>query len=232
MNLLKTADIREAIASAYKQNRFTIDKTGVKTIEIIGASFIADEPSIFGKVNEEYVQRELNWYCSQSLYVKDIGDPVPKIWEAVSSSEGKINSNYGYLIYSSDNGFQFENVLKELISNKESRRAVMIYTRPSMHIDYNDDGMSDFICTNAVQYMIRDGALHTVVQMRSNDAWAGYRNDYAWQQYVSSSLLKRYNESCEDPSEEIVLGDMTWQVGSLHVYSRQFYLIEDYISEK
>jgi thymidylate synthase len=230
MKPVKTADIRDTLASLYKQGQFVTDKTGVKTIELVGASFIADEPSIFGPLNDEYIQKELGWYLSQSLYVKDIGDPVPKIWTAVSSSEGKINSNYGYLIYSKENGEQFDNVLNELCRNKESRRAVAIYTRPSMHSDYKTDGMSDFICTNAVQYLIRDSALHTVVQMRSNDAWAGYRNDYAWQHYVSSSLLKQYNDCVQDPSEEIVLGDMTWQVGSLHIYSRQFYLIEDYIA--
>lgn len=230
MKHLRTADIRDALASLYKQGKFSTDKTGVKTVEIVGASFVADEPTIFGSLNDEYIKKELDWYLSQSLYVKDIGDPVPKIWTQVASSEGKINSNYGYLIYSEDNGLQFDSVLEELLSNKDSRRAVMIYTRPSMHKDYNANGMSDFVCTNAVQYLIRDGALHTIVQMRSNDVVFGYRNDYAWQQYVSSSLVQQYNDCLQDASEEIVLGGITWQVGSLHVYERHFSMIEDYIA--
>ena len=230
MKQFRTADIRDTLASLYKQGQFSTDKTGVKTVEIVGASFIADEPSIFGPLNDEYIQKELDWYLSQSLYVKDIGDPVPKIWTAVSDSNGKINSNYGYLIYSEVNGFQFDCVLDELQSNRDSRRAVMIYTRPTMHKDYNANGMSDFICTNAVQYLIRDGALHTIVQMRSNDVVFGYRNDYAWQHYVSSSLLKQYNDCLQDQSDEITLGSITWQVGSLHVYERHFGLIEDYIA--
>lgn len=229
MKLPKTADIRDTLASLYKQGKFSTDKTGVKTVEIVGASFIADEPTIFGSLNDEYIKKELDWYLSQSLYVKDIGEPVPKIWTAVSDSSGKINSNYGYLIYSKNNGLQFDSVLEELLSNKDSRRAVMIYTRPTMHKDYNSDGMSDFICTNAVQYLIRDGALHTIVQMRSNDVVFGYRNDYAWQHYVSSSLLKSYNDCLQDQADEIELGSITWQVGSLHVYERHFSLIEDYI---
>ena len=229
MKLPKTADIRDTLASLYKQGKFSTDKTGVKTVEIVGASFIADEPTIFGSLNDEYIKKELDWYLSQSLYVKDIGEPVPKIWTAVSDSSGKINSNYGYLIYSKNNGLQFDSVLEELLSNKDSRRAVMIYTRPTMHKDYNSDGMSDFICTNAVQYLIRDGALHTIVQMRSNDVVFGYRNDYAWQHYVSSSLLKSYNDCLQDHADEIELGSITWQVGSLHVYERHFSLIEDYI---
>lgn len=226
----RTADIRDALASLYKRGKFATDKTGVRTLELVGASFIADEPTIFGALNEEYIDKELNWYLSQSLYVKDIGDPVPKIWTQVADSEGKINSNYGYLIYSFENGLQFDNVLEELIANKDSRRAVMIYTRPTMHTDYKADGMSDFICTNAVQYLIRNGALHTVVQMRSNDVVFGYRNDYAWQHYVSSQLLRQYNDCIQDGADELVLGNITWQVGSLHVYERHFGLVEDYIS--
>lgn len=212
-------DIRNQFADAYEYGQFTTDKTGCKTIEIIGASFIADEPSIFGEVNEDYVTRELAWYLSQSLRVDDIPGDVPKIWQQVASKGGLINSNYGYLVWHEKNFSQYQNVLLELKSNPNSRRAVMIYTRPSMHYEYNADGMSDFICTNAVQYQIRDGRLHAVVQMRSNDAWAGYRNDYAWQVYVQNALADDLG---------LLPGDITWQVGNLHLYERQFYLVEHY----
>lgn len=211
--------IRNAFLDSYTSGEFITDKTGCKTIEIIGASFIADEPSIFGEVNEDYVTRELAWYLSQSLRVADIPGEVPKIWQQVASKGGLINSNYGYLVWHEKNFSQYQNVLLELKSNPNSRRAVMIYTRPSMHYEYNADGMSDFICTNAVQYQIRYGHLHAVVQMRSNDAWAGYRNDYAWQVYVQNALADDLG---------VLPGDITWQVGNLHLYERQFYLIEHY----
>lgn len=212
-------DIRNEFLTAYEYGKFTTDKTGCKTIEILGASFIADEPSIFGEVNEDYVTRELAWYLSQSLRVADIPGDVPKIWQQVASKGGLINSNYGYLVWHEKNFSQYQNVLLELKSNPNSRRAVMIYTRPSMHYEYNADGMSDFICTNAVQYQIRDGQLHAVVQMRSNDAWAGYRNDYAWQVYVQNALADDLG---------VLPGDIIWQVGNLHLYERQFYLVEHY----
>ena len=41
-------DIREFFIDELKDEAYTIDKTGAKTIEMIGASFVADEPSIFG----------------------------------------------------------------------------------------------------------------------------------------------------------------------------------------
>jgi thymidylate synthase len=212
--MLKVEHIREHFIEELKYGRFVTDKTGVKTIEMVGACFEANHPSIFGDINEEYVQRELEWYKSMSLYVDDIPGITPAIWKQVASTEGKINSNYGWAIYSEDNGLQYLNVLDELTANPNSRRAVMIYTRPTMWSDYNHNGMSDFMCTNAVQYMIRDGQLVAVVQMRSNDVVFGYRNDYAWQKYVADQLS---NDLGLDVEPKII-----WQVGNLHVYERHF----------
>jgi thymidylate synthase len=212
--MLIVEDIRDYLIRELQAESFVVDKTGVKTIEMIGACFEADEPSIFGDVNDDYIQRELEWYKSQSLYVDDIPGITPAIWKQVASTEGKINSNYGWAIYSEDNGLQYLNVFDELTKNPNSRRAVMIYTRPTMWSDYNHNGMSDFMCTNAVQYMIRDGQLVAVVQMRSNDVVFGYRNDYAWQKYVADQLT---NDLGLDVEPKII-----WNVGNLHVYERHF----------
>jgi thymidylate synthase len=214
--------IRNEFQYLLAQEQFVTDKTGVKTIEIVGASFIADEPAIFGEPNEDYIARELEWYNSQSLKVADIPGKTPAIWEQVAGkTTGEINSNYGYLIYSSENENQYFHVLRELQQNPWSRRAVMIYQRPSMHVDYNHDGMSDFICTNAVQYVIREPvkgyhALSAIVQMRSNDAYFGYRNDYAWQKHVLDKLA---GDLGVNP------GNIYWNAGSLHVYERHFDMV-------
>jgi thymidylate synthase len=225
--MLTVTDIRERLIDNYNLNKFVIDKSGVKMVEIVGASFLANEDNIFGQVNEDYVRRELDWYLSQSLNVNDIPGETPKIWKQVATPEGLINSNYGYLVYSEENGSQYERVLAELISAPTSRRAVMIYTRPSIWNEYNKDGMSDFICTNAVQYLIRDNKLEVVVQMRSNDAWAGYRNDLAWQKYVQNELVDDINSFDKSRVDNFIKpGNIYWNAGSLHVYERDFWRIE------
>jgi thymidylate synthase len=214
--------IREQFVKCLHAEDFVIDKSGVKTIELINAVFHANEDSIFGNVNKEYVERELQWYKSMSLSVDDIPGGTPQIWKQVASKDGMINSNYGWCIYSEDNGYQFKNVLEELVSNPFSRRANMIYTRPSMHTDFNKNGMSDFICTNNVQYFIREGQLHACVFMRSNDAVFGYKNDYAWQRHVQEQLLIGINNRL---ATAYGLGTMLWNVGSLHVYERHFDIV-------
>ena len=135
-----------------------------------------------------------------------------------------INSNYGYLIWSDDNISQYQNVLQELGENPDSRRAVMIYTRPHIWLDYYVDGMNDFICTNNVQYFIRGNTLLTSVYMRSNDAVFGYNNDLAWQTYVRDKLIDDLETDTEIRYEP---GPIYWNVGSLHVYERHFKFIKE-----
>lgn len=222
------AQIREDLARVYDGNEdhSSIGFVNDDTVELIGATFVADEPSIFGKVNEDYVQRELEWYKSQSLSVMDIPGTIPQIWQAHASTNMEINSNYGYLTLSDGNHNQYINVLSKLLQDQNTRQATMIYTRPTMHKDWNRDGMSDFICTNTVQYFIRDNRLHSVVQMRSNDVVFGYRNDYAWQQYILEQLLLDLNSLGGFDLEK---GEMIWHAASLHVYSRHYSLVEHYI---
>ena len=218
--MLKVADIRALLAKRYEMEDFVIDKTGVKMVEVIGESFYADEPTIFCKPNKHYIERELQWYKSMSRFVDDIPGGAPEIWKQVADKNGKINSNYGWCIYSSENGDQYENCIIELKRNPFSRRAEMIYTRPTMHKDYNEFGRSDFICTDSVSYFIRDGFLHGHVKMRSNDAWAGYRNDFAWQKFVLDELSKELG---------VPPGKIIWSASSLHLYERQFYLLDYYL---
>lgn len=216
---LEIDQIRTYFRDELDNERFTTDRNGGKTIELIGASFYADEPAIFGTPNQDYIDAELAWYESQSTNINDIyvdRDP-PKAWEMSANRHGEINSNYGHLIFSDKYHNQFDQVVRELRRNKDSRRASMIYQRPSIWVEYNDNCKNDFICTNAVTYYIRDNELHSVVQMRSNDVIFGYRNDYAWQEYVLYALA---DELCVEP------GTIHWQVQNLHVYERHFDLVK------
>lgn len=217
-------DIRNLFKAKHRNNVYVTDKTGVKTVEIINACFEANEPSIVRSPNWSYITREIDWYESQSLYVKDIPGDTPEIWNAVSDKDGKVHSNYGYLVFNENNFSQYLSVLTELEKNPDSRRANMIYTRPSIQAEWFQNGMSDFICTNNVQYFIRDDQLITSVYMRSNDAVFGYNNDLAWQSYVRDKLL---DDIEKDIDIRYGAGPIYWNVGSLHVYERHFKHLED-----
>jgi len=231
MLLHSVKDIREHFIGELHDGEFTIDKTGQKTIELFGASFLATAPSIFGTPSEEYIKKEIAWYESMSTNIYDIntesGADAPAAWKYAADKHGNINSNYGHLIYSEKFYSQYQNVLQELLKNPDGRRATMVYNRPSIWKEYNEGGKSDFICTNAVSYYIRDGILHAVVQMRSNDAVFGYKNDYAWQFYLMEKLCFDYNNEDRYVNGNVIEpGMMMWQVQNLHVYERHFHLVK------
>lgn len=217
---MNVSDIRNTLQTMYDKEQFIIDKTGCKTIQILGASFIADEPTIFGKVNQEYIDAEINWYKLGSTNIHDIDyDPTPAAWQYTADNNGEINSNYGRLINSPLYFNQYNNAKEELQRNSNSRRATMVYTRPSIWEEYQDNGKNDFICTNAVSFYINSlsSQVDCVVQMRSNDAVYGYKNDYAWHQYVLDRLS---NDLGYDS------GLIYWQVQNLHIYERHFKYLE------
>lgn len=222
MYIPTTADIRNELKEKYARSEFREGKYG-KTVEIQNAHFLADEDWIIRKPNYNYAKREIEWYESQSLYVKDIPGDTPKIWQACADKDGKINSNYGWCIFSDENYRQFYNCVDRLLYDEHTREACMIYTRPSMQIDCNANGMHDFMCTYATQVFLNyigdnKYKLDYTVFQRSCDACFGYNNDNIWHRYVMNKLvdeLKRYGR-------DVILGDMTYNCGSLHAYECHF----------
>lgn len=218
--MLLIEDLREELVAKYKAKRFVNG-----TVELVGESFLANQPTIFGAPNFDYTDRELDWYRSGSLNVNDIPGGAPKIWKQVATPEGEINSNYGYLFLDERNGSQLENVIRHLIADPGTRRATAVYTRPSIHKDWNWNDMQDFICTNAVQYLIRDNKLDVVVQMRSNDVVFGYRNDYVWHCYAQQLVISDLAAN----GVRVQAGSIIWNAASLHVYERHFWLLDHFI---
>jgi thymidylate synthase len=222
-----TADIRKELVSLYNDRCFRTGKYG-KTVEIQNAHFIADKDSIIRAPNYDYAKREIKWYESQSLFVKDIPGDVPKIWQMCADKDGKINSNYGWCIWSDENGNQFRHCVDRLMDDHYTREACMIYNRPSMQVDCNANGMHDFMCTYSTQHFLNEVdeneyRLDYTVFQRSCDACFGYNNDVLWHRYVQQYLL----EELRSRGLKVNDGVMYYNCGSLHVYERHFNLLNE-----
>lgn len=216
----KVQDIRDAFIYKLQCGDFSIDKTGQQTIELLSANFIADEPAIFGTPNLHYINAEIEWYESQSTNINDIYNGTkepPKAWKYTADKHGNINSNYGTLIFSDKYYNQYNQVLNELKKNPFSRRGTMVYNRPSIWVEYNENGKNDFICTNATNFYIRDNLLHCVVHQRSGDSVFGFKNDNAWHQYILEKLANDL---------EVLTGHVFFQIANLHIYEKHFKLIK------
>ena len=226
--MLKTEDVKNLLIEKYKNQEFRITKTGVKTIELQGIQFEADKDSIIRKPNYDYADREIQWYESQSLNVNDIPGGAPTIWKQCADVNGDINSNYGWMIWSKENGSQYNNCIWQLVNDPATREACMIYNRPSMHVDATSNHKHDFCCTYAVQCFLNiednEYKLDYIVYQRSCDAVFGYNNDVLWHMHVRDRMLKDLSERL---GINIKKGIINYNCGSLHVYERHFKFLEN-----
>lgn len=208
------------------------EQLGSKCVEIIDSHIVGLDPTQplldFGprKTPEKYCKKELEWYLSEDLNIKGHVDDV-LIWNQVCDKDGFINSNYGNLVFGKENFKQYQHVLEELKLHPDSRRSLIVYIRPSIWLEYNADGMNDFICTISAQVFIRNNKLIWINTMRSQDSIFGSGSDFYWACYVYNKLYNDLKETYPD----LEIGYINWNCGSFHLYERHFELLEKIIKE-
>lgn len=229
-------EIEREIRNKYNNKEFIIDKSGKKLIELLNVSFVVGEKDwLFKEPNHKYRKAELNWYLSKDLSIlgiKKFYGKIPVIWKNIADYNNNINSNYGYLIFSEENGNQYQNCIISLLNNKYSRQAIMIYNRPEIHTDsikLRCINQSDFICTMYNQFFIRDNKLISIYNMRSNDIIFGFANDSYWAKYVHKRVYKELKETAYSDLE---IGDLIWNVSSFHIYENHFKYLNDDMTGK
>ena len=119
---------------------------------------------------------------------------------------------------------QLEYVLNNLERNEESKNAVMVIYNMKEHSYLSKDNP----CTMYLQYFIRDGYLHAITNMRSNDIWFGLSYDLPFFTIVQELLLVLYNERT---GKDIKLGTYLHNAGSLHVYKKDYLKMIDCYTE-
>jgi thymidylate synthase len=202
-------------------------RTGNKVL--YSASWKATNHSMIGELNPDWVRRELDWFMSGSNKLSDMEGPVPKLFQACAGIDGKVNSAYGHILFSNELKYPylgiplFDRVVNTFVNEGAStRHAVAIITDRDVHqlATYNE--RKDFICTNALNFMIdSDQKLHIIAQMRSMDAVFGYRADYS----MWDALMEYLLGNLEMVFPDLTRGDITFQVANLHVYPRHFDLL-------
>ena len=228
-----------ALLPYYKQlydklqsHKFVTDKSGVKTVEIIAPRIVFPDPTEeLVYFNEDihspvqYLEKEYDWYMSKDLNIDKVKDV--EIWRNVADVNGEVNSNYGNLVFSRNNFSQFEHAKRSLINNSNSRQAIVIYNRPSIHLEYNSVGASDFICTMYQHFLIRDDELVTITTMRSNDARFGTMNDIPW----FHGVIKKMHVELKKTYPELMIGQHIFIPDSFHLYERHFPWLTKLIGE-
>lgn len=181
---------------------------------------------------KKYVKAELDWYKSMDLsIIGHEGIESNPTWNACCTKDDKkeINSNYGWCVFSEENGSQYDNCLEVLKKDKTTRNALIVYNRPEIYKDYKRDGMHDMICTMYSHFFIRNNKLYMVHQMRSNDIRFGFIcSDLAWNCFVYQNMYEDLKETYPD----LEVGVIRWTSDSMHLYSRHFDDLKKFIEEK
>ena len=130
-----TEEIKELLLTKYEKGDFRIlgggnDKQQTKTVELQNIQFVANKDHIIRKPNYDYAQREIQWYHTMSLNVNDIPGGAPVMWKMCADSLGYINSNYGWMIFSKENGITISAYINQLRLKKSSE--MLIFTDKSI----------------------------------------------------------------------------------------------------
>jgi len=208
------------VRNVYENPTFEAAPRGQKVKEILGASFTILNPRdripyVAGrKFSVTYMVAELLWYLSGNNQTAWISK-YSSFWKDISDDGLTANSAYGARLFQhhpkiAQGRFnQWEYIIDELTRDPDSRRAVMHLRVP----DDSIDAKLDVPCTLALQFFIRDGKLHQVVNMRSSDVIFGIAYDIPaftlFQELLANEL-------------GVDLGTYTHTSNSLHIYERHF----------
>ena len=207
-------------------------------VELLAHQILLDPYSPYIYLSKEfstpkkYVKAELDWYKSMDLsIIGHEGIESNPTWQSCCTKNEKkeINSNYGWCVFSEENGSQYDNCLEVLKKDKTTRNAIIVYNRPSIYKDYKRDGMHDMICTMYSHFFIRNNKLMMVHNMRSNDIRYGFIcSDLAWNCFIYQNLYEDLKETYPD----LEVGQIIWTSDSMHLYSRHFEALEKYFESK
>jgi thymidylate synthase len=158
------------------------------------------------KFNLDYANFEWDWYLKGDRDAREIGEKA-KIWKQMMvPGTTEVNSNYGYFWNYND---QLKRVIKDLKTNPETRRAIVVH-----YILHELDRYKyDTPCNDVLNFYIKDNRLHLTVFARSIDLWMGFSND----QYCFAKLMEKV--SLETGYE---IGTMNWMITNCHLYERHW----------
>lgn len=165
-------------------------------------------------IYEKYCKEEHEWYMKGSLLATEAPS---KFWLKLADEHGNINSNYGYMVIHEqkyplekmEEGYAWYSALEQVVAtlsrDPSSRQAVAHYNLPTHYWE----GNKDVPCTLSNQFLIRGGALHTVVNMRSQDVWKGTPFDISWFSWLAMHVADKLG---------VGYGPVHMNIGSMHLY--------------
>ena len=220
---LQGDSLDEILIQAYKQIQlFGVANKGSRGDhkELVGVSLRLKHPRArLSRSNDRGLPSavgEFLWYLSKSDDVEFITAYIPAYKYEVGPN-GRINGAYGPRLFATFGLDQIEAVSELLQRKPSTRRAVVqLYAATDLLID------EEVPCTTTLQFLIREGRLHLVASLRSNDAYLGLPHDVFCFTMLQEMMANRLS---------LELGEYVQMVGSFHLYDKHQARSERYIKE-
>lgn len=188
------------------------DKSGYT--EVIGFSYLFDPVTDYAM--SEYKElfdtkkaaKMFFWYQKADEFDDSIIGCFPEYEKCIDEKHKHFNSNYGKYAYT-HGGLDF--CIKELSKNSNSRRACFCIN--SNHVAL-DDNEIDKLCTNAIQFFIRNDRLEMVVQMRSSN----FLTLLPYDVFMFSIFYYQVYLGLKKTYKSLMTDYIHMQVASLHYY--------------
>ena len=205
-----------------------------KVNEITNVTFEVSDPSTYHILNKSI--NKINYSYAQTFYdFMMSGGGIEEAQIAFAGNESALkfvqppetdalpknfNTLYGPRIKK-----QLPDVINELASNPNSRRATMMILNPEDHALLPLDEKIEYPCCLNSTYYIRDDALHAHVDMRSQNTAVVLQMDIylhaRLQTYIQNELNKNYDD-------DLKLGKFSYHMVSAHVYERDFEYVNNW----
>lgn len=207
----------------YQEPTFRNAPRGFPSRERLGVAFTIRNPrerivrAPARRLNIVFNFAEALWYLSGSDDLRMIAYYAPSMRRYSMDGERLTGTAYGPKIFSHgpNRVNQWDKAVETLRDDPETKRAVLQIFSPD---EYLVESNIDVSCTMALQFMIREDALHAVGFMRANDAFRGVVSDifsFTFLQEVMATQLG------------VGMGSYHHNVGSFHVYDSD----EDWAAE-
>jgi thymidylate synthase len=221
---IKAATLDDLLGRAFKsllKSKVRLTATKGSNVEISGVVFELTSPRARLSRTESKGHAfsclgEFLWYASKSDALPFIRHYISR-YSKFADDDGRIWGAYGPRIFSGQPS-QYE-VVKEILKRKSTSRQAVIQIFDQQDIEHEH---RDVPCTLALQFLVRDGRLELVTQMRSNDAFMGFPHDVFAFTMIQELMARDL---------DLALGSYKHMVGSLHLYDTDSDKVKRYLDE-
>jgi len=189
----------------------TIGAKGRVSFEVLNHTLIFDMrwPIVYSKPNTSWL-----YMAAEPMWVI-FGSNKLSLFPEIARIQGPYSDNgiSTYGAYGPQYKRQKNYIIDILNKDRNTRQAVMGIWRK------NPQAMKDIPCTVSLQWVIRNGSIHTIVSMRSSDAGMGLPYDMLTFVCMTAEIAAQLQEPVD-------LGKCWITAGSRHIYEDQWDKLE------